>query len=340
MRAVVHEQYGPPSVLRVADVARPTPAADEVLVRVNATTVNRTDCGFRRPEPFFVRAFSGLRRPKRPILGTEFAGVVEAVGASVTQFRTGERVFGVNADHFGAHAEFVCVKAGGPIATTPPALADAEAAAVFDGGILALTYLRKAKVGPGSRVMVYGASGSIGTAAVQLAKHLGAEVTAVCDTAHVDVVRSLGPDAVIDYTVDDFARPERPGDQYDVVFDAVGKISLKRCAAVLKRGGVYASTDFGPLAQNPFLALATAPLGRTRVKRVQFPLPKYTQADVRFLADLVEAGEYRPVIDRSYPLEDVVDATEYVETEQKTGNVVLVVTHDDAATSPDSLTRP
>lgn len=339
MRAVVHDEYGPPSVLRVADVPRPTPAAGEVLVRVHATTVNRTDCGFRKPEPFFVRAFSGLRRPKRPILGTEFAGVVEATGASVTQLPVGERVFGVNADRFGAHAEYVCVKEDGPIASMPAGMPFDEAAAVGDGAILALAYLRKANVGPGSRVMVYGASGSIGTAAVQLAKHLGADVTAVCDTVHLDVVRSLEPDAVIDYTIEDFARPVPPGERYDVVFDAVGKISLGRCRAVLKDGGIYASTDFGPRAQNPFLALATAPLGRTKVKRVQFPLPKYTQADMRYLRDLVEAGQYRPVIDRRYPLEEVVAATEYVETEQKTGNVVLVVTHE-ADAGPDPVTRP
>ena len=324
MRAVVHTEYGPPSVLRIADVARPTPAPDEVLVRVHATTVNRTDCGFRRPEPFFVRVFSGLRRPKQPILGTEFAGVVEAIGASVTQFRPGDRVFGVNADRFGAHAEFVCVRESGPIAPMPAGLPYEEAAAVCDGAILALTYLRKADVGPGCRILVYGASGSIGTAAVQLAKQRGAEVTAVCSTANVDLVRSLGADTVIDYTTGDL---DRAGGPYDVVFDAVGKISLGRCRAVLAEGGIYASTDLGPFAQNPFLALATAPLRGTRVRRVQFPMPKYTQADVRFLAGLVATGEYRPVVDRRYPLEDVVAATEYVETERKVGNVVLTVSH-------------
>jgi NADPH:quinone reductase-like Zn-dependent oxidoreductase len=319
MRAVVYTRYGPPDVLRLAKVERPVPRHDEVLVRVRATTVTRTDCGFRQPRPFFVRLFSGLRRPRRPILGTELAGEVEEVGSSVTRFAPGDRVFGVNADRFGAHAELVSVRQDGPLATMPAGTAFEEAAPVCDGVILALTCLRKAGLGTGQRILVYGASGSIGTAAVQLAKVMDAHVTAVCDTRNVETVRELGADEVIDYTRQDFTEG---GETYDVVFDAVGKTSLRRCRRLVKRGGFFVDTDLGFLWQNVALVLLTRWLAPVRVL---IPIPKYTQADVLFARELIEAGRYRAVIDRSYPLEEVVEATRYVETQQKTGNVVLTV---------------
>jgi NADPH:quinone reductase-like Zn-dependent oxidoreductase len=323
MRAVVHTSYGPPEVLRLEDVAQPVPKDDEVLIRVHASTVNRTDCGFRQGKPFIVRFFSGLRRPRKRTLGSELAGEIAAVGVAVTQFAVGDHVFGVNADHFGAHAEFVCVAEDAPLASKPAAMSFAEAAAISDGGILALTCLRWAKLGAGQRILVYGASGSIGTAAVQLAKHLGADVTAVCATRSVDIVRSLGADAVIDYTVDDFATT---GETYDVVFDAVGKTSFRRCRHLVRRGGVYVETDLGFLWQNPILMVLTSVVRR---KRVLMPIPRYRQRDVVYLKELVEAGSYRAVVDRTYPLEQVVAATTYVETEQKVGNVVLTVSEAD-----------
>ena len=323
MRAVVYKQYGSPDVLRLADVEPPTPAANEVLVRVHATTVNRTDCAFRKPEPFLVRLGHGLIRPKRTILGSELAGEVAAVGAEVTEFAVGDQVFGVHAVKFGAHAELVCVAAGAPLAKKPECMTFEEAAAVCDGAILALTVLRMGDLRPGQRVLVYGASGSIGTAAVQLAKHFGTHVTAVCNTKNVEMVRSLGADEVVDYTREDFTAG---GESYDFVFDAVGKSSFGRCKKCLKRGGTFVSADVGFLWQNVFLALWTpllAPLfGR---KRVKFPIPRYTKKDVEFLKGLIEAGKYKAVIDRRYPLEQVVDATRYVETEQKSGNVVLTI---------------
>ncbi len=332
MRAVVHRRYGPPDVLHLEDVERPTPTDDQVLVAVHATTVNRTDCGFRKPEPFFVRLFGGLLRPKQPILGTEFAGEVEVVGAAVTEFAAGARVFGVNADVFGAHAEYVCVRQDAAIATMPAGVTFGEAAAVCDGAILALTYLRRVDLRAGSRIVVYGASGSIGTAAVQLARYFGAEVTAVCSTKNLDLVRSLGADTVIDYIQEDFTTNGR---RYDVVFDAVGKLSFGRCRASLEPEGVYMSTDLGPLSQNPALALWTSRLGH---QKVLFPLPKYTKQDVRFIKERMESGEYRGVIDRRYPLEQIVEATRYVETQQKTGNVVLTVRggpdHEEAIMKP------
>ena len=306
----------------MVDLPDPVPADDEVLVRVRATTVNRTDCGFRQGRPLLVRLFSGLRGPRHPVLGSELAGVVEATGPAVTGFQAGDEVFGVNSARFGAHAELVCVRQSAPLALKPAALPFDEAAALCDGGILALTCLRWAGVGAGRRIMIYGASGAIGTAAVQLAKHLGAEVTAVCNTRNIEVVESLGADEVIDYTTGEFVRD---GDEYDVVFDAVGKISFWRIRPVLRRGGRFVSTDFGPKGQIPILAAITAIPSRLGARRVSLPLPRYRQKEVLFLKDLVESGSYRAVVDRRYPLDEIVEATRYVESEQKTGNVVLLV---------------
>ena len=316
MRAVVHDRYGGPEVLRLAAVEKPMPKEDELLIRIRATTVNRSDCGWRAPHPFFSRVFTGLLRPKRPILGSELAGVVEAVGSAVTGFDVGDEVFGIKS---GAHAEYVCARESAAVAHKPAALSFQEAAAVCDGGIIALTCLRKADLREGQSIVVYGASGSIGTAAVQLAKAFGAEVTAVCNTKNVELVRSLGADEVVDYTVVDFTRNGR---SYDIVFDSVGKHSFRRCRRSVKEGGVYIETDLGYLWHAPLLVLLTRWIGD---KRVTIPIPRYTQEEVVFLKELIEAGRYRAVIDRSYPLEDVVEATKYVETEQKTGNVVLTV---------------
>lgn len=320
MKAVIHNNYGTPDVLHLDEVERPQPKDDEVLIKIHATTVNRTDCGFRAGKPLLVRAFSGLLRPKKKILGTELAGVVETIGSAVTQFSVGDRVFGVNANHFGAHAEYVCVRERAALVLMPRAMTFDEGAAVCDGAILALSYLRRANIHSGQRILIYGASGSIGTAGVQLAKHLGAHVTAVCNTKNVELVRSLGADEVIDYTLHDFTAT---GAKYHVVYDAVGKSSFRRCRRLLMKGGIYMSTDLGFMVQNPLLALLTS---RLSVKRVLFPLPSYTKKDVLFVKELIEAGEYKAVIDRRYPLAQVVDATKYVETEQKTGNVVLTVT--------------
>lgn len=247
MRAVVLSKYGSPSILRVEEVERPVPKNDEVLVKVHATTVNRTDCGFRDPRPVFVRLFSGLIRPKHRILGTEFAGEVEAVGGTAAEFKVGDRAFGVNANHFGAHAEYLCVRASDPIATMPTGTGFEEAAAVCDGAILALSCLQPTHLGQGQKLLVYGASGAIGTGAVQLAKSFGAEVTAVCGTNAIDTVGVLGADEVVDYTQADFTRG-RGG--YDVVFDAVGKTSFWRCRHLLKPNGYYVETDLGFLWQN------------------------------------------------------------------------------------------
>jgi NADPH:quinone reductase-like Zn-dependent oxidoreductase len=318
VRAAVYDRYGPPEVQRLEDVERPVPLEHEVLVKVHATTVTRTDCGIRAGKPFFVRLIFGLRRPKQRILGTELAGEVEAVGAGVTKFAVGDHVFGsTSAFKFGSHAEFVCVSENGPLAHKPAAMTFQEAAAVTDGAVLALMCLESARPRSGQTVLVYGASGAIGTAGVQLAKHFGADVTAVCGTKNLELVKSLGADRVIDYTQEDFTKSGRT---YDVIFDAVGKQSFSRCKGSLKPGGAYVATDG---LGNIFLALWTARIGD---KKVLFPIPPhYTQETVLLIKELIEAGKFRAVIDRCYPLEDVVEATRYVETEQKTGNVVLTI---------------
>ena len=316
MRAVVHDRYGPPEVLRLEEVERPAPNDDEVLVRVHATTVTRTDCGVRGAEPFFARIFTGLRRPKRRIAGTELAGAVEAVGAAVTEFEVGDHVFGVRG---GANAEYVCVRESGALAHKPANMAFEEAAAVCDGAIIALACLRKAGLREGRKILIYGASGAIGTAAVQLAKHFGAHVTAVSNTKNLELVRSLGADEVADYTQEDFTKN---GETYDVVFDAVGKHSFRRCRRSLEPSGIYIETDLGFMWHVPPLALLTRWIGD---KRVTLPIPKYTKENVLFVKELIEAGRFRAVIDRHYPLEDVVEAAKYVETGQKTGNVVLTL---------------
>jgi NADPH:quinone reductase-like Zn-dependent oxidoreductase len=317
MRAVVYEKYGPPDVLHLEEVERPVPKEDEVLVRIHATTVNRTDCGWRSAKPFFTRYFIGLLRPKRKILGMELAGEVETVGAAVTEFEVGDHVFGVTG--FGAHAEFVCMRASAPVAHKPAGMTFEQAAAVCDGASIALACLRQADLRKGQKILIYGASGSIGTAAVQLAKYFGADVTAVCNTKNVELVRSLGAENVVDYTQEDFTKS---GETYDVIFDAVGKHSFRRCRGSLKPGGTYLETDLGFLWHVPILALLTRRIGD---KKVTIGIAKYTKKDVLFLKELIEAGTYRAVIDRCYPLEDVVDATRYVETQQKTGNVVLTI---------------
>jgi NADPH:quinone reductase-like Zn-dependent oxidoreductase len=311
MRAVVFDRYGPPSVLRIDDVEQPVAEADEVLVRVRATTATRTDCGLRGAEYLVTRLFTGVFRPRRGRVGLEFAGEVEAAGDSVTEFAAGDRVFGIGS---GTNADYVCVRQTGVVAHIPGGLSFEEAAGVADGGLSAISLLRSAGVVEGQSVVVFGASGSIGVGGVQVAKHLGARVTAVCPAKSVDLMRLLGADEVVDYQTEDFARN---GKTYDVVFDAAGKSSFLHCRRSLTPDGIYLTTDPGLLWHDAILALVS--------KRAKLGIVRYTKPDLLTLAQLIEAGAYRPVVDRTYALEDVVDAHRYVETHQKTGNVVLTV---------------
>ncbi len=324
MRAVVYDRYGPPGVLRIDEVQRPAPRGDELLVRIRATTVNRLDChtrGANRSNGLVIsgvsRLVSGIRRPRQPILGTEFAGEVEAVGAAVTRFGAGDRVFGNTGLGFGCHAEFTCVPQTARVAPMPAGMGFEQAAAATDGALNALWCLRLAGPLKGRQVLVYGASGAIGTAAVQVAKVFGAEVTAVCGPKGVEAVQAIGADRVIDYTKEDFTQG---GGRYFSVFAAVGKQSFAHCRDLIEPGGTYLATDG---LRNLLLGPWTSRFGD---RKVMFKLPpRYTQQDVVLIKELMEARSYRPVIDRVYPIEDVVEAARYVETQQKIGNVVLAV---------------
>lgn len=324
MKAAVYEKYGPPEVVRIKEVEKPVPKDNELLIKMFATTVNRTDCGFRKPEyPVIIRLINGFFKPRKKILGSEFAGVVEEVGRTVKQFNKGDEVFGLTANNFGAHAEYVCVREDGAITAKPVNMNFEEATAVCDGLMLAYNYFKEIKEPAGKKILIYGASGSIGTAAVQLAKYFGFEVTAVCNTKNLELVKSLGADYVLDYTKEDFTKINQT---FDVVFDAVGKSSYFKCKKLLKPGGVYFSTDLGYLAQNPFLALWTSIFGKMPSgKKVLFPLPKEKKEDIQFFKEIIEAGKYKAVIDRKYKLEEIVEAYKYVESEQKTGNVVIMI---------------
>jgi NADPH:quinone reductase-like Zn-dependent oxidoreductase len=316
VKAVVQDRYGSPDVLRIGEVERPVPRDDEVLIRVHASTVSQTDTHMRAARPFFWRLLLGVRRPTRwPTLGVEFAGEVEAVGAVVTEFKVGDHVFGQPA-WAGTHAEFICLRETAPLAHKPAGLSFEEAAAVCDGGMQALATLRQADVKAGQRIVIYGASGSLGSAAVQMAKDLGAHVTGVTSTKHVELVRSLGADEVVDYTAEDFTNK---GPTYDAVIDAVGKGSYSRGRRALKPGGIFVATDG---LRNFFWAAWTWKIGN---KRLKFAAGRRSKQDVLFLKGLIDAGKYRPVIDSRYPMAQVVEAHRRVETWHKAGNVVLQI---------------
>ena len=322
MKAAVRSRYGPPDVVRVVDVETPVAGADQLLVKVHATTVNRTDCAARAADPFFWRLLTGLVRPRITVLGNEFAGEVVAVGEAVTSFRVGDRVFGYDDATFGAHAEYLTVKQDAPVAAIPDGLGYDEVAPGTEGSHYALTMLRGANVGPGDDVLVHGATGAIGSAAVQLAKSLGARVTAVCDTAHLALVAGLGADRVVDRTAVDFTADEQ---RYDVVVDAVGKSTFGRCRRLLKPRGTYLSSELGPWCQNLLLA-ADHPAAARAARPV--PDPADGPGMAAYFAELMAAGRFTPVIDRRYPLTEIVDAYRYVESGQKVGNVVITVAHD------------
>lgn len=319
MRAWTYRRYGPPDVLKLEELPVPTPGPKEILLRVHATTVNRTDCGFRSAEYVVSRLFSGLFRPKRPVLGSEFAGEVVAVGGQVQRFRVGDQVFGFDDQCFGAYAEYMVTAAEGGVALLPKGWSYTEAVALTEGIHYAWCDLKAAGIGPGSRVLVNGATGAIGSGAVQLAVSLGATVTAVCATPHVERIKALGAHRVIDRTTTDFRSIPGP---YELVFDAVGKSRFKLCKHLLTPDGCYISTELGPRSENIFLALIG---GLRKGPRVRFPFPTISRADVEHFRSMAEAGTVRPLIDRVVGFDDLLEATRYVETGQKIGNVVVTI---------------
>jgi len=319
MKAVIYKQYGSPEVLRLEDIKKPKPTSDEVLIKVHYSTVNRTDCGFRSARYVISRFVTGLFKPRYTVSGSEFAGEIVEVGPEVANYRVGDRVFGFDDVRAGAHAEFVAKPADGPLALMPVERSFEEMAPACEGATYALNVIRAMGVSEGQRVMVYGASGAIGSAAVQILKHIGAEVTAVCGTKNVERVKSLGADNVIDYETEDYTKTD---ETFDFVFDAVGKRSYAECKNILTSRGTYYSSELGKGGQNPLLALW---FGITGSRRVIFPIPRINKENVEYIKQLIEAGAYRPLVDRTYPLDQIVEATRYVETGQKTGNVVIKI---------------
>jgi NADPH:quinone reductase-like Zn-dependent oxidoreductase len=318
MKAAVYNRYGPPDVVHVADVDTPVPKDNEVLVRIHATTVCAADWRLRKADPFLVRMFNGVWRPKRHILGAEFAGTIESVGKNVTRFRAGDDVFGSTGFNFGAHAEYICLPEDRALEIKPRNMSHEEAAAVMFGATSALSFLRRANIQAGQHVLVYGASGSVGTFAVQLAKYFGAHVTGVCSTGNVGLVKSLGADLVVDYTREDFSRAGRV---YDIVFDTVGKSGFSRSMKSLKRGGVYVLVG-GALLPS---ALGWIRAAITRSAKIVVGVASLGDGDIAFFKDLIEAGRMRTVIDRRYPLEQIAEAHRYVEAGHKKGHVVVLL---------------
>jgi NADPH:quinone reductase-like Zn-dependent oxidoreductase len=327
MKAIVYTEYGPPEVLQLKEVAKPTPKEDEVLIKIYATVVTALDCAGRKGEPFFGRFVTGLIRPKITIQGFELAGKIEAVGKDVKLFKEGDQVYGSTNLSLGAHAEYICQPEDGPLAIKPANMTYEEAAAIVEGGLTALPFLRDtANIQSGQKVLINGASGSIGTAAVQLARYFGAEVTGVCSTTNLELVKSLGADKVIDYTKEDFTKS---GQTYDIIFDILGKSSFSRCKSSLTQKGRYLSAAPPTLAMI-LQVLWTSKIGSKKAV-IAFtglrPASEKTE-DLVFLKELIEAGKIKPVIDRRYPLEQTAEAHSYVEKGHKKGNVVITVEHN------------
>jgi NADPH:quinone reductase-like Zn-dependent oxidoreductase len=322
MRAFVYEKYGPPEVLHLQEVEKPEPKADEVLIKIRASTVTSGDCRARSlnvPAGFGLmsRLFLGVFGPRQPILGSELAGIVEAVGKDVQKFKVGDEVFAFGDAGMGCHADYRCMREEGAIALKPANLSYEEAAALSFGGTTALHFLRKAEVQRGERVLVNGASGAVGTACVQLARHFGAVVTGVCSTANVELVRSLGAAHVIDYTQEDFTGN---GERYDVIVDTVGTAPFSRSSASLTEGGrlllIYASLP--EMLRIPWIAMTTK-------KKVFAGVALGTREETQLLAELAKAGEFKPVIDRRYPFEQIVEAHRYVDSGRKKGNIIITL---------------
>ena len=325
MKAIVCTKYGPPDVLQLKEIEKPTPKDNEVLIKIFAATVNRTDCAILRAKPFIMRFFTGLFKPNNPILGTEFSGEIEDVGKNVSSFKAGDKVFGFDDKGLGSHAQYMTILEDNSLTKIPENITYEQAASSIEGAHYAYNIIKKVDLKNGQKILVNGATGGIGSAAVQFLKYFGVNVTAMCNGENFDLVKSLGADKVIDYTKEDFTI----GDQkYNFIFDAVGKSSFAKCKPLLQPDGAYISTELGYMAQNIFFALLTPVIGN---KKVIFPIPTDLRGSVSFIKKLMEKDQFNAVIDRKYPLERIADAYRYVEQGQKIGNVVITVEHDNKA---------
>jgi len=325
MKAVTFNQYGPPDVLQLKEVKIPEPGVNELLVKVHATTVNRTDCATIRAKPFFMRLVTGLFKPRKQIPGTEFAGEIMAVGRNVLSFQVGDRVFGFDDEGAGAQAQYLTILEDKAI-TIPEGVKYEQAAASSEGAHYAYNFINKVDLQKGQSVLVNGASGAIGSAAVQLLKYFDVNITAVCATKNLELVKQLGASKVIDYTKQNFANND---DKYNYVFDTVGKSSFFKCMKLLKPGGVYISSDLGYMSQNIYLPFITQILsGLLDNKKTLFPVPSDIKRSLYLIHKLIEQGKYESVIDRRFSLEQIIEAYKYVEKGQKTGNVVITVEHE------------
>jgi NADPH:quinone reductase-like Zn-dependent oxidoreductase len=320
MKAIVYTKYGSPGVLQLKDVEKPVPKDDEILIKIYATSVSSGDWKMRKADPWIIRLFAGLTKPGIKILGYVFAGIVESTGKDVKLFKAGDKVYGTTGMRMGAYAEYITLPEKGVIAIKPDNLNYKEAAAVPFGGNTALYFLRKANIKAGSKVLVYGASGAVGTAAVQLAKYFGAEVTGVCSTTNLEIVKSLGADEVIDYTKEDFTQSD---ETYDVIFETVGKSSYSGNIKSLKKNGTLLLAAAGPSEMMKGLCTSI-----TSGKKVVSGIMKETAEDLIFLNNLIEEEKIKPVIDRTYTLEQTAEAHAYVEKGHKKGNVVITVHHN------------
>jgi NADPH:quinone reductase-like Zn-dependent oxidoreductase len=323
MKAAIRLKYGSPGVLTIKEVEIPAHKDNEVLIRVYATTVNRTDCAVLSGKPFIMRFFTGLFKPKLSSTGTDFAGRVEAIGKKVTSFKVGDRVWGFYDNGIGSHAEYMTVADDKPISSIPGDITYEEAAAAAEGAHYAYNFIKKVDLTAGQKVLVNGATGAIGSAAVQFLKYFGVWVTAVCNTENIELIKSLGADKIIDYTRDDFTKDDG---KYDFIFDAVGKSTFGQCKHLLRPRGIYMSSELGPKSQNILFALVTPLLGG---KKVIFPVPTDIKGSMHFIKNLIEQDKFKPVIDREYPLERIGEAFEYVASGQKTGNVIITMKNID-----------
>ncbi|MFK7907555.1 MAG: NAD(P)-dependent alcohol dehydrogenase [Chitinophagales bacterium] len=317
MKAAIRRKYGNPDVLTVENITKPTPQEGEVLVKVHATTVSRTDCAILTGKPFIMQFFIGLGKPKVPTLGTDFAGVVEAVGSGVESLKVGGKVWGFGDEGIDSQAEYMCFPVKDAIGLMPENISFEQAAASLEGAHYAYNFMNKVDLKAGQKILVNGATGAIGSAMLQFLKAQGLYVTAVCNTKNIPLIQSLGADKIYDYLQEDFTKDT---EKYDCIFDAVGKSTFGKCKSLLKKKGTYISSELGPKAQNPFLAMITPFFGG---KKVLFPLPSNVRSSMEFIKNLIEKDQFRPVIDQTLPLEKIAEAYRYVLTGEKTGNVVI-----------------